>query len=110
MFFKNAYTELYASYCNLCKSNGYKAAARERFSERLKETLSNVLKLDACKRTINNGFAVFTGLILKPFDISTSRAAYGDTRLPTPVEYASNPQPDLWKLAFEEHAEPPVSQ
>jgi P4 family phage/plasmid primase-like protien len=110
MFFKNAYTELYASYCNFCKSNGYKAAARERFSERLKETLSNVLKLDACKRTINNGFAVFTGLILKPFDISTSRAAYGDTRLPTPVEYASNPQPDLWKLAFEEHAEPPVSQ
>lgn len=106
MFFKNAYTELYASYCNFCKSNGYKAAARERFSERLKETLTNVLKLEGCKRTINNGFAVFTGLILKPFDLSTSRAAYGDTRLPTPVEYAANPQPDLWKLAFEEHASP----
>ena len=103
LYVKNAYTELYASYVNFCKSNGYKHAAKQRFVDRLKETVQNVLKIEGVEPRLLGGKAVFTGLQLKPYDVTTDRASYGDTRLPSPIEWASNPTHDLWKFAFETH-------
>ena len=103
MFVKNAYGELYASYVNFCKSNGYKHSAKPRFIDRLKETVRNVLRVEGVGPKFLNGKAVFTGLRLKPYDPSTDRAAAGDTRLPSPVEWASNPDTSAWKTAFETH-------
>jgi hypothetical protein len=108
MFVKNAYTELYASYVNFCKSNGYKHSAKPRFVDRLKETIRNVLKVEGVGPKFVNGKAVFTGLRLKPYDPSTDRAAAGSNRLPSPVEWASNPDSALWKPAFEAHDQIPV--
>jgi hypothetical protein len=103
MFVKNAYSELYASYVNFCKSNGYKHSAKPRFVDRLKETVRNVLKIDGVAPKFINGKAVFSGLRLKPYDPSTDRAASGDNRLPSPVEWASNPVQSFWQTAFEAH-------
>lgn len=108
MFVKNAYTELYASYVNFCKSNGYKHSAKPRFVDRLKETIRNVLKVEGVAPKFLNGKAVFTGLRLKPYDPSTDRAAAGSNRLPSPVEWASNPDINSWKPAFEAHDQVPV--
>ncbi len=106
LFVKNAYNELYASYVNFCKSNGYKHSAKPRFIDRLKETVRNVLKVDGVGPKFLKGKAVFTGLRLKPYDVITDRAAFGDTRLPSPVEWASNPDLAEWQLAFDTHDKP----
>lgn len=103
LFVKNAYNELYASYVNFCKSNGYKHSAKPRFVDRLKETIRNVLKVSGVEPRFLDGKAVFTGLKLKPFDPSTDRASSGSNRLPSPVEWASNPTDSNWQIAFEEH-------
>ncbi len=104
LYVKNAYQEIYASYANFAKSNGYKAAAKPRFVDRLKETVNNVLKIPGVTPKFINGKAVVQGLRLKPYDPSTDRAASGDTRLPSPVEYASDPT--LWDTAFAAHDAP----
>jgi P4 family phage/plasmid primase-like protien len=104
LYIKNAYQEIYASYANFAKSNGYKAAAKPRFVDRLKETVNNVLKIPGVEPKFINGRAVVQGLRLKPYDISTDRAASGDTRLPSPIEYASNPT--TWDAAFAAHDAP----
>jgi phage/plasmid-associated DNA primase len=103
MFVKNAYGELYASYVNFCKSNGYKHSAKPRFVDRLKETIRNVLRVEGVAPKFVNGKAVFSGLRLKPYDPTTDRAAAGSNRLPSPVEWASNPDISHWKPAFEAH-------
>jgi len=104
LYIKNAYQEIYASYANFAKSNGYKAAAKPRFVDRLKETINNVLKIPGVEPKFIQGRAVIQGLKLKPYDISTDRAASGDTRLPSPIEYASDPT--LWDTAFALHDVP----
>lgn len=104
LYVKNAYTELYASYANFAKSNGYKASAKPRFVDRLKETVNNVLKVPHIEPKFINGKAVVRGLRLKPYDPSTDRAASGDMRLPSPIEYASNPT--VWEQAFTAHDKP----
>jgi phage/plasmid-associated DNA primase len=104
LFVKNAYTELYASYVNFAKSNGYKASAKPRFVDRLKETVNNVLKVPHIEPKFINGKAVVRGLRLKPYDPSTDRSASGDMRLPSPIEYASNPT--VWEQAFTTHDKP----
>jgi hypothetical protein len=108
MFVKNAYGELYASYVNFCKSNGYKHSAKPRFVDRLKETIRNVLRVEGVAPKFVNGKAVFSGLRLKPYDPTTDRAAAGSNRLPSPVEWASNPDISHWKPAFEAHDQQPV--
>lgn len=100
-YIKNAFSEIYASYANFAKSNGYKAAAKPRFVDRLKETVNNVLKIQGIDAKFVNGRAVVTGLRLRPYDPTTDRAASGDTRLPSPIEYASNPT--IWDPAFKAH-------
>ncbi len=110
LFVKNAYMELYASYVNFCKSNGYKHSAKPRFIDRLKETVRNVLKVDGVGPKFQRGKAVFTGLRLKPYDVTTDRAAFGDTRLPSPVEWASNPDPAEWQVAFQTHDKAPETE
>jgi len=104
LYIKNAYQEIYASYANFAKSNGYKAAAKPRFVDRLKETVNNVLKIPGVEPKFVNGRAVVKGLRLKPYDMTTDRASCGDTRLPSPIEYASNP--NLWDAAFAAHDTP----
>jgi len=106
LFVKNAYNELYASYVNFCRANGYKHAAKPRFIDRLKETIKNVLKIDNAEPILVKGKLVYKGLRLKPFDVSTDRAASGDNRLPSIVEFCSDPTNPDWKLAFEAHDAP----
>jgi len=104
LYVKNAYQEIYASYANFAKSNGYKAAAKPRFVDRLKETVNNVLKIPGVEPKFINGRAVVKGLRLKPYDITTDRASSGDSRLPSPIEYASDPT--SWDAAFAAHDTP----
>lgn len=100
-YVKNAYSELYASYVNYCKSNGYKHSAKPRFVDRLKETVTNVVKIPGITPKYINGKAIVTGLRLKPFDPTTDRASIGKNRLPSPIDWAANP--DIWQSAFTEH-------
>ena len=104
MYVKNAYSEIYASYANFAKSNGYKASAKPRFVDRLKETINNVLKIPGVEPKYVNGKAVVMGLRLRPFEPSTDRSISGDTRLPSPIEYAANPT--IWDQAFSLHDQP----
>ncbi len=101
LYVKSANSEIYASYANFAKSNGYKAAAKPRFVDRLKETVNNVLKIQGIEPKFINGKAVIKGLRIKPYDPSTDRAAAGDNRLPSPVEFVANPS--LWGAAFQAH-------
>lgn len=103
-YVKNAYSELYASYVNYCKSNGYKHSAKPRFVDRLKETVTNVVKIPGITPKYVNGKAIVTGLRLKAYDPSTDRAAQGKNRLPSPIDWAANP--DIWQSAFTEHDPP----
>ena len=103
-FTKNAYTEVYSSYVNYCRSNGYKHAAKARFVDRLKETTSHVVKIPGIGVRYKEGRAVVTGIRLKPYDATTDRAAYGPDRLPTPIEWAENPT--IWDKAFQKHDTP----
>lgn len=104
LYVKDAYSELYASYANFCKACGYKAAAKPRFVERTREALVNILKLPNCGNiTMKAGMPAITGLRLKAFDLQTDRASYGPDRLPTPVEFAQNPDSTIWKTAFEKN-------
>ena len=107
MYVKNAYSEVYASYVNYCKSNGYKHSAKARFVDRLKETVSNVVKIPGINVKYHGGKPVVTGLRLKPYDVSTDRAASGKNRLPSPIDWAMDP--DSWDSAFQEH-DPAPSQ
>lgn len=104
LYVKNAYSEIYASYANFAKSNGYKASAKPRFVDRLKETINNVLKIPGVEPKYVNGKAVVNGLRLKPYEPSTDRAVSGDKRLPSPIEYAANPT--IWDQAFSLHDQP----
>lgn len=104
LYVKNAYSEIYASYANFAKSNGYKASAKPRFVDRLKETINNVLKISGVEPKYVNGKAVVKGLRLKPYEPSTDRAVSGDKRLPSPIEYAANPT--IWDQAFSLHDQP----
>jgi len=104
MYIKNAYSEIYASYANFAKSNGYKASAKPRFVDRLKETINNVLKIPGVEPKYVNGKSVVVGLRLRPFEPSTDRSISGDTRLPSPIEYAANPT--IWDQAFSLHDQP----
>lgn len=103
LYVKDAYAELYASYVNFCKACGYKAAAKPRFVERTREALVNILKLSGCGLTIKRGLPAITGLRLKAYDLTSDRASYGSDRLPSPVEFAQNPDPNLWEAAFQKH-------
>lgn len=103
LYVKDSYSELYASYVNFCKACGYKAAAKPRFVERTREALVNILKLSACGLTFKNGLPAITGLRLKAYDLTSDRASYGPDRLPSPVEFAQNPDPTLWETAFQKH-------
>jgi len=49
---------------------------------------------------------VVTGLRLKPYDISTDRAASGKNRLPSPIDWAMDPT--IWDSAFVEHDPAPT--
>lgn len=100
---KNAHSELYASYSNFCKTCGFRACAKPKFAERVKETLNNILKIPHCKMAKKNGLPAIQGLRLKQYELSSDRAAYGDTRLPTPVEFAANQDFSLWETAFKKH-------
>jgi len=108
LYVKNANTEIYASYANFAKSNGYKAAAKPRFVDRLKETVNNVLKIQGIEPKFVNGKAVIKGLRIKPYDTSTDRAASGDNRLPSPVEFVANPK--IWDAAFQAHDPAPQTE
>jgi phage/plasmid-associated DNA primase len=103
LYVKDSYSELYASYVNFCKACGYKAAAKPRFVERTREALVNILKLSSCGLTFKNGLPAITGLRLKAYDLTSDRASYGSDRLPSPVEFAQNPDPTLWETAFQKH-------
>lgn len=104
LYVKNAFSEVYASYVNYCKANSYKCNGKAKFIERLKETVNYVLKVPGISVTFVRGKAVVTGIRLKPYDITTDRAASGDNRLPSPVEWAADPA--AWDAAFEEHDKP----
>jgi phage/plasmid-associated DNA primase len=108
LYVKDAYSELYASYANFCKACGYKPAAKPRFVERTREALVNILKLPGCKLTIKAGMPAIQGLRLKAFDLTSDRAAHGPDRLPSPVEFAQNPDPTTWESAFQKH-DPQIS-
>lgn len=103
LFVKNAYSELYASYVNFARANGYKHAAKPRFVDRLKETINNILNVSNCEPKLINGKFMYVGLRLKPHDPSTDRAAAGDNRLPSIVEFASDPANPAWQAAFSAH-------
>jgi phage/plasmid-associated DNA primase len=103
LYVKDSYSELYASYVNFCKACGYKAAAKPRFVERTREALVNILKLSSCGLTFKNGLPAVIGLRLKAYDLTSDRASYGPDRLPSPVEFAQNPDPLLWETAFQKH-------
>ena len=100
---KNAYSELYASYVQYCRSCGFRACTKPNFTGRVKETLQNILKLPYCKNTLKNGSLAVQGLRLKKYDLSSDRASAGDTRLPTPIEFAEDPDFTKWQKAFEKH-------
>lgn len=106
LYVKNAYHEVYAAYVNYCKSNGYKHSAKPRFVDRLKETVNNVVKIPGINVKYHNGKPVVTGIRLKPYDISTDRAASGDNRLPSPIDWAMDPT--IWDSAFAEHDPAPT--
>ena len=103
LFVRNAYKELYASYADYCKQCGYKPCAKPRFVERTLETLTNILKLKGCKKSLLHGMPAIKGLRLKAYELTSDGASLGSTRLPNPVEFAQNPDFAAWKHAFEKH-------
>ena len=74
--------------------------------DRLKETVNNVVKIPGINVKYHNGKPVVTGIRLKPYDISTDRAASGDNRLPSPIDWAMDPT--IWDSAFAEHDPAPT--
>jgi putative DNA primase/helicase len=101
LYVKNAFSEVYASYCNFAKCNGFRTIAKPRFVDRLRETTNNVLKVPGIHSKFINGKAVIQGLVIKPYDPSTDPRSRGDNRLPSPVDFAANP--NVWAKAFDEH-------
>ena len=101
LYVKNAFTEVYASYCNFAKCNGFRTIAKPRFVDRLRETTNNVLKVPGVQSKFINGKAVIQGLVIKPYDPTTDPRNRGDNRLPSPVDFAANP--NVWDKAFTEH-------
>lgn len=69
--------------------------------DRLKETVTNVVKIPGITAKYVNGKAIVTGLRLKAYDLTTDRASMGKNRLPSPIDWAANP--DIWQSAFTEH-------
>jgi len=106
MYVANAYGALYPSYANFCKACGYKPAAKQRFVERTKEALVNILKLPSVKVVLNDGIPSIQGLRLKAYDLSSDRASKGSERLPSPVEFAQDPLTTRWETAFQKHDQP----
>jgi phage/plasmid-associated DNA primase len=103
MYVANAYGALYPSYANFCKACGYKPAAKQRFVERTKEALVNILKLPNVKVVLNDGIPSIKGLRLKAYDLSSDRASKGSERLPSPIEFAQDPLTNRWETAFQKH-------
>ena len=101
LYVKNAFSEVYASYCNFAKCNGFRTIAKPRFVDRLRETTNNVLKVPGVQSKFINGKAVIQGLIIKPYDPTTDPRNRGANRLPSPVDFAANP--NGWDKAFAEH-------
>jgi len=101
LYVKNAFSEVYASYCNFAKCNGFRTIAKPRFVDRLRETTNNVLKVPGVQSKFINGKAVIQGLIIKPYDPTTDPRNRGANRLPSPVDFAANP--NVWDKAFAEH-------
>lgn len=101
LYVKNAFSEIYASYCNFAKCNGFRTIAKPRFVDRLRETTNNVLKVPGVQSKFINGKAVIQGLIIKPYDPTTDPRNRGANRLPSPVDFAANP--NVWDKAFAEH-------
>lgn len=108
LYVKNAFTEVYASYCNFAKCNGFRTIAKPRFVDRLRETTNNVLKVPGVASKFINGKAVIQGLAIKPYDPTTDPRNRGDKRLPSPVEFAANPS--VWEPAFKEHDPAPSNE
>lgn len=106
LYVRNSFSELYASYANYCKACGFKAAAKPRFVERTVENMKNVLKLRDCEVVRKNGKPSIQGLRLKPFDVTSDRASFGPDCLPSPVEYARDPNSSKWEAAFNKHDAP----
>jgi P4 family phage/plasmid primase-like protien len=100
---KNAYTELYASYQNYCIGCGYRACSKPNFVSRVVETMKNILKLKGIEKTQKQGVPALRGLRIKPFDVTSDRAAFGNDCLPNPVDYAQNPSDPKWEAAFLKH-------
>lgn len=103
MLVKNAHSELYASYYQYCKSCGFRHCNKPNFTSRVKEALQNILKLPHTKTSIQDGKLLMHGLKLKKYDLSSDRASTGDSRLPTPIEFAEDPDFLKWEKAFQKH-------
>ena len=101
LYVRNAHTEFYPSYVNYCKAGGYRPISRDKFTDRFKETVNNVLKCPGIQLTFHEGIKKVSGIRIRPQDQTTDRACTGVTRLPSPVEFVSNPTG--WDKAFEEH-------
>jgi len=101
---KDSYGELYASYVQYSRACQYRPCNKPNFTGRIKETLQNILKLPACGNIVHrNGGMSVQGLRLKKYDLTSDRASVGDTRLPTPVEFAEDPDFSKWDKAFKKH-------
>jgi hypothetical protein len=107
LYVKNAFKEVYASYSNFVKCNGFRNIAKPRFIDKLKETATHVLKISGVDSKFINGKAVITGLLVKPYDPMSDPRNRGSNRLPSPVEFAADP--NSWDAAFAEH-DPPKQQ
>lgn len=103
MFVRNPFKEIYASYVQYCKECGYKAYAKNRFVEMIKETTTNVLKIPGVKVNLLRGKMSVQGILLAPSDPTSNRYTEGEHRLPSPVEFAQDQSLDCWKNAFLEH-------
>ena len=101
LYVRSAYTEFYPSYVNYCKAGGYRPISRDKFTDRFKETVNNVLKCPGIQLTFHEGIKKVSGLRIRPADQTTDRACIGETRLPSPVEFVSNPTG--WDKSFAEH-------
>ena len=100
---KDAYSELYASYSQYCRACGFRACTKPNFTGRVKETLQNILKLPYTNTVIKDGKLCIQGLRLKKYDLLSDRASSGDNRLPTPIEFAEDPDFTKWEKAFQKH-------
>ena len=103
---KDAHSDLYPSYVEYCRACGFRPCNKPNFTVRVSETMRNILKLPVGKVVSTPRGMSIEGLRLKPFDLTSNRAASGDTRLPTPKEFSADYQSgntSRWDKAFEKH-------